>query len=326
VLCMIIATIVGTGVLGVNASRTSLPGDLLYPVKLTSEKISISLTIDDSKKAEKHLEYAEERVKEMEAVSAQSLEVNEKKEKMIQAVSGLVEQMEQAQTQLDKVKETDSVGQAENKVIVEVALGVDKKAEEINQKIAVKKEEYKEDVELESALGEAQATTNVTSVKAVEVVIKGVENSNVELPTKEIMNVIQKKIENTAVRVEEMKVSIEQVGQKVTESQPVAPETTENKVEAVNPVDVIVTIKDKPAAATSTLSEAQDLLNQGDLTKAIEMIKNTVDITNEVKQTVTQIEATLVSPAPVATTPVETAPVPTTEVKESTDVIIKPTN
>ncbi len=325
VLSLIIATVVGTGVLGVNASRTSLPGDLLYPVKLTSEKISISLTINDSKKAEKHIEYAEERVKELEAVSEQALGVNEKKDKMMQAVSGLVDQMEQVQTQLDKVKDAGVSGANANKVIVEVALGVDKRAEQINQKIAVKKEEYKQDVELENVLREAQASTNVTSVKAVEVVIKGVEKSPVELPTKEIMNVIQKQIENTAVRVEEMKASIERVGVKVNEAQSV-PATTETNNEAVNPVDVIVTIKDKPTAATSSLSEAQALLNQGDLTKAIEMIKSTVDITNAVKTTVTQIEETLVAPAPVASSPAETTAPESVEEKTSTDVIIQPTN
>ena len=143
VLSVILLFIAGTGILGVNASKTSLPGDLLYPVKLTSEKVSLSLIINDSKKAEKHLEYAEERVKEMEAVSAQPLETQDKKDKIKQAVSGLMDQMEGAQNQLDKVKDANELGQTENKVIVEVALGVDKKAEELSQKIAIQKEEYK---------------------------------------------------------------------------------------------------------------------------------------------------------------------------------------
>jgi len=308
VLSVILLFVAGTGILGVNASKTSLPGDLLYPVKLTSEKVSLSLIINDSKKAEKHLEYAEERVNEMEAVSAQPLEAQDKKDKIKQAVSGLMDQMEGAQIQLDKVKDANEMGQTENKVIVEVALGVDKKAEELSQKIALQKEEYKDDKELETAFGAAQATTNQTGVKAVEVVINGVENSKLEMPTKEIMNVIQKKIENTAVTVEEMKKSIEQAG----------------AVE--NPVDVILEMKDKPITATSTLSEAQEFLNQGDLTGAIERIKTTVGITNEVKDTVSQIEATVVSPAPVVDSSV-LVPVPeVAEVKENTDVIIKPTN
>lgn len=308
VLSVILLFVAGTGILGVNASKTSLPGDLLYPVKLTSEKVSLSLIINDSKKAEKHLEYAEERVKEMEAVSAQPLEAQDKKDKIKQAVSGLMDQMEGAQTQLDKVKDAHEIGQTENKVIVEVALGVDKKTEELSQKIALQKEEYKEDKELETAFGAAQATTNQTGVKAVEVVINGVENSKLEMPTKEIMNVIQKKIENTAVTVEEMKKSIEQAG----------------AVE--NHVDVILEMKDKPTTATSTLSEAQEFLNQGDLTGAIERIKTTVGITNEVKDTVSQIEATIVSPAHVVDSSVLVSVPEVAEVKENTDVIIKPAN
>jgi len=324
IICALLAVVVGTGVLGVNASKTSLPGDLLYPVKLTTERVSISLTIDESKKAEKHLEYAAERVKEIEAVSVQELAAQEKKDKIKQVVSDLVGHMEGAQVQLDKVKAGTDVGQNENKIIVEVALGVDKKAEELSQKLAAKKEEYKEDKEMETVLSEAQATTNQTGVKAVEVVINGVEKSKVELPTKEIMNVIQKKIENTAATVEEMKQSIKDVGAKVNETK-VAPAATE-PTSVAQPVDVIVEIKDKPAEASSTLSEAQDLLNQGDLTKAIERIKTTVDITNEVKETVNKIEATLVSPAPVASTPTETTAPAAAEEKVNTDVIIKPTN
>ena len=304
VMSVILLFVAGTGILGVNASKTSLPGDLLYPVKLTSEKVSLSLTINDSKKAEKHLEYAEERVNEMEAVSAQPLEDKDKKAKMKQAVSGLMDQMEGAQIQLDKVKDAGSIGQSENKIIVEVALGVDKKAEELSQKIALKKEEYKEDKELETAFGAAQASTNQTGVKAVEVVINGVENSKLEMPTKEIMNVIQKKIANTAVTVEEMKKYIEQA----------------------DPVEVIVNMKDKPSTATNTLTEAQQFLNQGDLTGAIEKIKTTVGITNEVKDTVSHIEATVISPPPVIIDTETDKESTENEVKVNADVIIKPTN
>lgn len=327
VLTVILTFVVGTGVFGVNASKTSLPGDLLYPVKLTSEKVTLSLTINEVQKAKKHLEYAAERAQEIEAVTAAPLEEQEKKSKIKQAASGLVDQMQQAENQLIKV-DVNILGQGENKKVVEVALGVDKQAEEISQKISIQQETYKEDKEMGTTLNAVQASINKTSVMAVEVVINGVETAKIDLPTKEIMGVIQKKIDNTAVMVEEAKTASEHVGVLVTESEASKTEATaEGTVPVattVSPVDVVLSIKDKQTTAATTLSEAEALLNQGDLTRAIEMIKTTVEITNEVKDTASQIEATLVTPAPVTNEPTTVVPEPVQEVQTSTDVIIEP--
>lgn len=49
----------------VNLSAGSLPGDILYPVKLTSEKVRCFLTNDPEGKAELRLAYSEERMQEL---------------------------------------------------------------------------------------------------------------------------------------------------------------------------------------------------------------------------------------------------------------------
>lgn len=49
----------------VNLSADSLPGDILYPVKLTTEKAKFFLTIDPREKAELGLKHSEERMGEL---------------------------------------------------------------------------------------------------------------------------------------------------------------------------------------------------------------------------------------------------------------------
>lgn len=49
----------------VNFSADSLPGDALYPIKLTTEKVKFFLTIDPEEKAELRLTYSEARMQEL---------------------------------------------------------------------------------------------------------------------------------------------------------------------------------------------------------------------------------------------------------------------
>ena len=49
----------------VNLSADSLPGDILYPIKLTTEKAKFFLTIDPVEKAELRLNHSEERMEEL---------------------------------------------------------------------------------------------------------------------------------------------------------------------------------------------------------------------------------------------------------------------
>ncbi|HPL93425.1 MAG TPA: DUF5667 domain-containing protein, partial [bacterium] len=62
---MLLVLVMGSGYVGVWASENSLPGDLLYPIKITSEKIQVKLTFDEHKKAELHVELAQKRTEEI---------------------------------------------------------------------------------------------------------------------------------------------------------------------------------------------------------------------------------------------------------------------
>lgn len=64
------AGFIAVGGLGVVVAQSSLPGDLLYDIKRTTESIALDLTFEPTERALKHLELAAERVSELEALAA----------------------------------------------------------------------------------------------------------------------------------------------------------------------------------------------------------------------------------------------------------------
>src|SRR4030042_2341163 len=79
---VVIAVVLALSALGAGtayASQASLPGDTLYPVKLGTEQVIMTLSGDDAARAERALGFADKRIREMEALAqkgrSQDLEV-----------------------------------------------------------------------------------------------------------------------------------------------------------------------------------------------------------------------------------------------------------
>ena len=69
-LLLVASMIIGGGV--VYASGDSLPGDILYPVKLTTEQVQLTLSLYETGDAQLHLKFAGERVREAVELAARS--------------------------------------------------------------------------------------------------------------------------------------------------------------------------------------------------------------------------------------------------------------
>ena len=70
-LLMAVSVVFGGGAAAAYASQDALPGDLLYPVKTAVEQAEIALTTDAQTQAELHLELAQERAAEIQALAAE---------------------------------------------------------------------------------------------------------------------------------------------------------------------------------------------------------------------------------------------------------------
>lgn len=86
---------------GVVAAQQSLPGDPLYPVKLLSEKASLVLVLTPEKKTEKRLEFAQNRIAEIEEVTSQlsGVEASARARDLEPALQNFKSQLEQISNQ-----------------------------------------------------------------------------------------------------------------------------------------------------------------------------------------------------------------------------------
>jgi len=313
--------IFGMGMLSVSAARNSLPGELLYPVKLTSEKVKIGFTGSGEQKARLHVEFAEERINEVEKISQSEQTTVKKKEKIKIAADGMKKQMESAQKQLDLVKVTPT----DAAEVVNVVKNVDKKTEEISIRIEEKKQSLniEEDKDLVQTLEEMESATYATSVKAVEVIINKHESGEVGMTEGELISTIEKKIikaqdkinqaaEKMQKETDRRAAITETLTTEATDSEEKA-ETTkedgatdeksdsavsteENKESTENPekseelqTSVFDGVKANQAEADQILVEAKNLLSQGDLVSAIEKVKQSNVLANAVTATVNNL-------------------------------------
>ena len=95
-----ISVIFGGGAAAAYASQDAIPGDTLYPVKQVVEQAELAFTTDPVHKAERHLEFAQERVAEMQALAAEGRpelipEAAQNMEEHLQAAEQLAEEMAQ---------------------------------------------------------------------------------------------------------------------------------------------------------------------------------------------------------------------------------------
>ena len=86
----------------VHLAEASLPGELLYPLKLAYEDLRLSLTYDPTVGAERNLTYASERVNEMQELTAQGSTIPD------QLVDRLVLQMDRALEQAASAPPADT--------------------------------------------------------------------------------------------------------------------------------------------------------------------------------------------------------------------------
>jgi len=300
VLTLVGLFVLGTGMLGVNASKLSLPGDFLYPVKLTTEKVQVILISGEEKKAEKYLENAEERMREIEALALKDIEEEVKKENITIAAEALKEEMKKAQVELDKTIEKPQQSKDVEAATVASVQALDKKAGELSDKLDIQVEALKYDVDLTTALKEANAEIAKISVKAIEVVVTRIEKVEIDISEKDLVDSIEQKILEAEEEVQAVKDSLEgsevvveaevivDIDEEVetetsdetsTEDESDSEITEEEQTEDTSSIDATVEVE-------ASLTEARDFLNQGDLISAIEIIKESVELTNDIRSNV----------------------------------------
>jgi hypothetical protein len=313
VLTVIGLFVFSTGILGVNASKGSLPGDFLYPVKITTEKVQVGLTISDDKKAELHVSFAENRVNEIDEIIQSDLSQEDKNEKIVLAVDGLKNDMENAQDTMIKVSDNAN----NSKETINIIKEIDEKSDALGDKIELQKVGFEDNFEMVSDLTEAVDVTIETSVQAIEVIILEREKGEIEMTDQELFDVLERKINKAEIKVKEsidladgeiaqrkvpaVEVLVEE--EESTEENADSDESQESKKtikQESNSEDKVneelteaetnnIIIDVRPGEAEKSINEAKDLLDQGDLLSAIEKIKESSLMVKEVNETVERV-------------------------------------
>lgn len=296
---MVIVVLVGLGsyTASVSATKNSLPGDLFYPVKLTSERVQVNFAKNKEEKAKLEIAFAGRRLQEVQEVKKNP---NRKVEDLAVPIQKFKENVIQAKGHLEQVKHENVA------VALVLADSLDDQTEEF---INVLEEEKKSrddvnDKELDKEIEDAILATKDTNTAAVTLIIKTQSSDEGEdTTTKEEIKV---KVENKFVKTtEKVAVLTEKIAQlkevqaqqsaAATEDE-VIPEASEasaeegvvtedvaeshteesDTVESTTPEEVVIDPLTQAIEAAdqakALLTEARALLEEGKIDQAFEKI------------------------------------------------------
>ncbi|OGF25986.1 hypothetical protein A2303_02630 [Candidatus Falkowbacteria bacterium RIFOXYB2_FULL_47_14] len=142
---LIIVFIFGGGILSLRAARDTAPGDSMYIAKILGEKTQYALTFDVKKKAQLGLEFAGNRVKEINKVLTQN-ESGDKTETVARLKEDFKKELSGVKDRVAKINE-------EQKISVKDAPAADENKEEVSgqEELSTENTEEGEDVQLFSA-------------------------------------------------------------------------------------------------------------------------------------------------------------------------------
>ncbi|OGF30610.1 hypothetical protein A2533_03230 [Candidatus Falkowbacteria bacterium RIFOXYD2_FULL_35_9] len=258
VISVIMLMIFGSGAFTVNASKNSLPGDILYSIKLTSEKVMIGLTVSDEKKTERNMTIADNRMRELETIVASDKNNDTKKQQIMVVTENLIGTMNGINKNIEDVSsKKEDLSQR-----MEIVQRVDERATQIVEKLD-KSNEVFIDNDVTENISQVTKVVEDTSLKAVQTIAEKYDNGEIDISSEKVVEVIENQIKKVEQKIAE--IAPENLGQ------------NENEVGAKSIAD--------HESAQLGIAEATVLLNQGDVLSAIEKMKEVselVEKTNEI--------------------------------------------
>jgi hypothetical protein len=157
-----LALVLGGWVTTVNASFGSVPGDLLYPVKLVTERVQISLAATNEQRARLHTEFASRRLNEVIEIAASDR--IDKDELVKETVESFKISISSATTAVENIATTSPEAAAN------VAMVVDQKVEAMSSVISANENSTSLEAHTEQ-LAEAQNSTQESDQKLTETIV-----------------------------------------------------------------------------------------------------------------------------------------------------------
>lgn len=168
---LLLGLIFGGGFLTVQASKGSLSGDLLYPVKIAIEKVKIKLSVQETK-SRLQAEFIEIRAEELSKIIEETKDLSEKREQVVKTVDKLQAQVLSAREYLGNIE----IRQVEPEQIVRTIDMVSEKTAQSEKVLTEIKEKLtsEDSKEVVEAIDTAVKETSILAAELKEVKV-GIE-------------------------------------------------------------------------------------------------------------------------------------------------------
>lgn len=270
----IILAIFGGSLLSVSAAERSLPGDLLYSVKLATEQARLALAKNPQERVMLKTEFTGRRVDEMRQVVAGS--VSDRKDKVMQTAEVLKRDMHTIKQQL-----SDMQGQSSPQTVKDTAKMVDEKSNAVVQALQESKDTMTSEEKVK--VTEAQAAASDTSVKAIEVLVETNKTAGDVVTDQDVADI--------------MKTHNESVVKTMAQSVGLNPDTATSTGSLSLPISnktmtsSTAAVLEKVTEAQKSFNEADKLVSEDKIDEAMEKVKLGTQQAFAAQKTVEQADA-----------------------------------
>lgn len=268
----VIGLFAGGSFMGVSASNKSVPGDVLYTVKLATEQTRLVLTAGKKEKLILKTEFVARRAEEIKTLADSN--VSQKPMRIQVAAEGLKRDLDTVKRQLNEVS-TDETPL----VAAQAAKLVDQKSSELMRTLKVVKYAMS-DEDARRTVNEAQAAAVNTGVQAVQILISSGAKPEAQVDKPELIASINDKVQG-------MQANLDDAAQRFMAGGAVATST-------VGTSGVIITKAESDAQTSSTLIQlkgAKDTLAEARVLLTEDKLAEVADKLVETAKTVAKIEA-----------------------------------
>lgn len=197
-LVLIVVFVFGVWTASVSATKKSLPGDLFYNIKLTTERVQVNLTLNDEKKANLEIAFAQRRLEEIEKIveksepdSGENIEIPLKK---------FQENMNNVKSNLAKLEIKDKEG------AIKIANLIDEKSKEY---VGLLMDQQGKLPGLALNTAEAISASKSTANKALSLIIEEYETGDSDLSAEEVVSKVQTRIDSLQTALNSAKTDID---------------------------------------------------------------------------------------------------------------------
>lgn len=182
----------------VSATKNSLPGDLFYNIKLTTERVQANLTLSDEKRANLEIGFAQRRLDEIDKLMAK----DDEDSNLQIPLKEFQQNMANVKTSLAKLEKKDK-GTA-----VKVANIIDEKSKEY---VVLLENQQKQSPELAVNTQEAIAVSKNTGNKALSLIIQEYEAGTSDVPVAEVSQKVKDRISDLQSALNQSKEEIDTI-------------------------------------------------------------------------------------------------------------------